>query len=318
MNSILLFAGGLGLLIYGMRMMTSGLESAAGNRLKRVLGTVTKSKLSGVLTGTAVTSLVQSSSAVSVMLIGFVNAGILTLLQAVCVNMGANIGTTVTAQLIAFNLTNAAPFILFAGVLMMFFFKNKTVGKMGVITAGLGMMFIGLMLMTQALEPLKDVPKVSALLLSFNRYPMLAVLDGAVLSALMQSSSAVMGIIQAIALQGMLTLDSAVFLILGLNIGTCITAFIASIGLGKAAKKVAVVNLIFNILGSAIFYIAIVIAPDTLDLVRALSPGNTIRQFANFHTLFNIISTLIFMWFPGWLIKISGYFVKEKTRKQLS
>jgi phosphate:Na+ symporter len=226
---IFLLLGGLGMFLYGMKMMSDGLENVAGDRMRRVLEVLTTDRFRAVAVGAGVTALVQSSSATTVMVVGFVNAGLMTLLQATGVIMGANIGTTITAQLIAFKLSDIAPFILFSGMLMTVFIKKRRIVKIGEIVLGFGILFVGLSLMSQAMEPLQGNESFRNFLVNFKN-PVLGVLIGAVFTAVIQSSSASVGIMQALAISGLIGLDAAVFIVLGQNIGTCVTAIISAIG----------------------------------------------------------------------------------------
>lgn len=224
--------GGLGLFLYGMNLMSEGLETMAGDKLRDVLAKLTSSRFAAVGVGAGVTAVIQSSSATSVMVVGFVNAGLMTLSQAINVCMGANIGTTITAQIVAFNVTQYSPLILFVGVIVMFFGKKRTMKRTGQIIAGLGLIFFGMMTMSNAMAPLRDNPQFVSLLSSFKN-PWIGIVAGVLITAVLQSSSAMMGIAQAFAMQGVLGLDTAVFLILGLNIGACVTPSLQRSGAAK-------------------------------------------------------------------------------------
>ncbi|MFY9568101.1 MAG: Na/Pi symporter, partial [Acetivibrionales bacterium] len=242
---IFMLLGGLGMFLYGMKMMSDGLEKVAGDRMRRVLEVLTTNRFAAVGVGAGVTALVQSSSATTVMIVGFVNAGLMSLLQAAGIIMGANIGTTITAQLIAFKLSDVAPFILFAGMLMTVFVKKKKIARIGEIVLGFGILFVGLSLMSDAMRPLRDNEAFRNFLINFKN-PVIGVLIGAVFTAIIQSSSASVGILQSFALSGLIGLDAAVFVILGQNIGTCVTAVISAIGTSANSKRAAGIHLMFN------------------------------------------------------------------------
>lgn len=293
---IVALLGGLALFLYGMNIMSAGLEAMAGDKLRDVLAKLTSNRFAAVGVGAGVTAVIQSSSATSVMVVGFVNAGLMTLQQAINVCMGANIGTTVTAQIVAFNVTQYSPLILFAGVVMMFFSKKRSVRRAGEIVGGLGLIFYGMMTMSDAMAPLRDNPQFVALLASF-RNPWIGIAAGVLVTAVLQSSSAMMGIIQAFAMQQVLGLDTAVYLILGLNIGACVTPILAALGGTKTAMRAAIGILAFNIIGAMVFLVLAETTP-IVSWVESWTPGQPVRQLANFHTLFNGLTTLIFLAFP--------------------
>lgn len=307
MNAAMIFLllGGLGMFLYGMKMMSDGLERLAGDRMRRVLEVLTNNRFAGVGVGLGVTSIIQSSSATTVMLVGFVNAGLMTLLQATGVIMGANIGTTITAQLIAFKLSDVAPVILFAGMLMSVFVKKRVIERIGNIILGFGVLFVGLSLMAQAMEPLQDSEAFRSFLVSFKS-PVVGVLVGAAFTAVIQSSSASIGILQTLAMIGLIELDSAVYVVLGQNIGTCITAIIAAIGKNTNSKRTAGIHLMFNITGTAVYLVLLALFPRVVGIIESLSPGDVSRQIANFHTFFNVSMTLLLIGFAKqmvWLIE---------------
>jgi phosphate:Na+ symporter len=307
MNAAMIFLllGGLGMFLYGMKMMSDGLERLAGDRMRRVLEVLTNNRFAGVGVGMGVTSIIQSSSATTVMLVGFVNAGLMTLLQATGVIMGANIGTTITAQLIAFKLSDVAPVILFAGMLMSVFVKKRAIERIGNIILGFGVLFVGLSLMAQAMKPLQDSEAFRSFLVSFKS-PVVGVLVGAAFTAVIQSSSASIGILQTLAMIGLIGLDSAVYVVLGQNIGTCITAIIAAIGKNTNSKRTAGIHLMFNITGTVVFLVLLALFPRIVGIIESLSPGDVSRQIANFHTLFNVSMALLLIGFAKqmvWLIE---------------
>lgn len=247
--SILLgLLGGLALFLYGMQMMSSGLEAAAGNRMKQILERLTANRFLGVLVGAGITAAIQSSSATTVMAVGFVNSGMMTLRQAVWIIMGANIGTTITGQLIALDIGQLAPLFAFVGVALVVFFKKPQVHHYGSILAGLGVLFIGMEMMSSSMEPLREWPAFVELVGTFSN-PLVGILAGALFTAVIQSSSASVGILQALAVSGIVGIDSAVYVLFGQNIGTCITALLASVGTSRNAKRTTIIHLMFN--GSA-------------------------------------------------------------------
>ena len=306
-----LLLGGLGMFLYGMKMMSDGLENVAGDRMRRVLEVLTNKRPAAVLVGAGVTAVVQSSSATTVMVVGFVNAGLMTLLQATGVVMGANIGTTITAQLIAFKLSDIAPFFIFIGMLFTVFIKKRVLSRVGEIILGFGILFVGLTLMSQAMEPLQNNEAFRNLLVSFKS-PVVGVLFGAAFTAIIQSSSASVGILQALAAIGLIGFDSAVYVILGQNIGTCVTAILAAIGTSANSKRTAGIHLMFNILGSLIYLGVIAIFPAIITWVASFSPGNVSRQIANFHTLFNVTVTILLFPFAKLMVKLITRIIPEK------
>lgn len=309
--SVFLLLGGLGMFLYGMKMMSDGLENAAGDRMRRVLEVLTGKRWAGVLVGAGTTAIVQSSSATTVMVVGFVNAGLMTLLQATGVIMGANIGTTITAQLIAFKLSDIAPLILFAGMLFTVFIRKRVFARIGEIVLGFGILFVGLTLMSQAMEPLREVEAFRNLLVSFKN-PVVGVLFGAIFTAVIQSSSASIGILQALAGLGLIGLDSAVYVVLGQNIGTCITAILAAIGTSANSRRTAGIHLMFNILGTVIYLAIVAIFPSIISWVASISPDNVSRQIANFHTIFNVTVTLLLFPFAKLMVRLITRIIPEK------
>lgn len=251
-KDLLALLGGLALFLYGMQMMSNGLEAAAGNRMKSILERLTSNRVKGVLVGAGITAVIQSSSATTVMVVGFVNSGLMTLKQAVWVIMGANIGTTITGQLIALDIGAIAPLFAIGGVAAIMFVKNEKVHHISSIFAGLGILFMGMDMMGSAMEPLQNSPAFIQFMTTFKN-PLVGILIGAVFTAVIQSSSASVGILQALAGTGMIPLSSAVYILFGQNIGTCITAVLASIGMKVNAKRTTVIHLMFNIFGSVLF-----------------------------------------------------------------
>ena len=301
MNLSLIFGllGGLALFLYGMQMMSDGLEKAAGDRLKTILEKLTSNRFLGVIVGAVITAIIQSSSATTVMVIGFVNARLMTLRQAVWIIMGANIGTTITGQLVALNISEIAPLFAFAGVVMVVFLKNPRLHPFGSIIAGLGVLFIGMDMMSSSMEPLRESALFVSMITRFAN-PVIGILVGAIFTALIQSSSASLGILQALARSGVIGLDGAVYILFGQNIGTCITAVLASIGTSKEAKQTTIIHLSFNIIGTILFTTICLLTPLTA-VVQGFSPGNAPQQIANMHTLFNVVTTIVLLPFGTYL-----------------
>ena len=300
--------GGLALFLYGMQMMSAGLEAAAGDRMKSILERLTANRFLGVLVGAVITAVIQSSSATTVMVVGFVNSGMMTLRQAVWIIMGANIGTTITGQLIALDVGVLAPLFAFVGVAMVVFVKKPQVRHYGSILAGLGVLFIGMDMMSTAMEPLRDWPAFVELVSTFSN-PLVGILVGAGFTALIQSSSASVGILQALALSGVIGLDSAVFVLFGQNTGTCITAVLASIGTSRNAKRATIIHLLFNIIGTVVFTTLCLVTPllglSLVGGVQSLTPENPAAQIANMHTLFNIVTTFLLLPLGGKLVQLA-------------
>ena len=302
-TDILSLLGGLALFLYGMQMMSDGLEDAAGNRMKQILEKLTGNRFLGVLVGAGITAVIQSSSATTVMVVGFVNSGMMSLQQAVWIIMGANIGTTITAQLITLDIGMLAPLLAFLGVALLVFFKAPKLHHYAKIIAGFGVLFIGMDMMGAAMEPLEHSEAFISLMTTFSN-PIIGILAGAVFTAVIQSSSASVGILQALALNGLLPFSSAVFVLFGMNIGTCITAVLASIGTNRAAKRTTVIHLMFNIIGTFVFTILCLTLPVT-DWISSITPDNPTAQIANMHTIFNIATTLLLIPFGTYMAKFA-------------
>lgn len=309
-NYIMGLLGGLALFLYGMQMMSSGLESAAGNKMKVILEKLTANRFVGVLVGALITAIIQSSSATTVMVVGFVNSGMMTLNQAVWIIMGANIGTTITGQLIALDVGELAPLMAFAGVAAVVFLKNEKIRHVGEIFAGLGILFIGMDMMGSAMKPLAEVEEFVNLLTKFEN-PILGILAGTVFTALIQSSSASVGILQALAGSGVIGLKSAAFVLFGQNIGTCITALLASVGTSRNAKRTTIIHIMFNVFGTCVFTILCLVTP-LVAFMEGLTPGNAPAQIANLHTTFNIVTTLLLLPVGGYLTKLATIILKDK------
>lgn len=307
---ILGFAGGLGLFIYGMQVMASGLQKAAGNSLKKILEVLTKNKFLGVLLGIGVTAIIQSSSATTVMVVGFVNAGLMNLQQTVGIIMGANIGTTVTGWLVSsvqwagvFSPENLAPIAVFIGAALAIFSKKQTVNQIGEILVGFGMLFIGIEMMSTGVEPLQHLPAFKEAFTQFGRNPLLGVLVGAVVTAVIQSSSASVGILQSLSLTGLVSWNSAVYIIMGQNIGTCVTALLSSVGTSKNAKGAAYIHLLFNVIGSVFFSILAAIFFTFYHDFGFQKIGMV--EISLIHTGFNIANTVIMFPFSGLFVKMA-------------
>ena len=310
-TNVLALLGGLALFLYGMQMMSSGLEAAAGNRMKRILEKLTSNRILGVLVGAGITAVIQSSSATTVMVVGFVNSGMMTLRQAVWIIMGANIGTTITGQLIALDVGEIAPLMAFIGVALVVFIKKPTVRYWGQIVAGLGILFLGMNMMSDSMLPLRESEAFIGLMTQFSN-PLLGILAGTVFTALIQSSSASVGILQTLAKSGLIGLDSAVYVLFGQNIGTCITAVLASIGTSCNAKRTTIIHLLFNVIGTTLFTVVCMCTPLT-SWVAGWTPDNPSAQIANMHTLFNVVTTLLLLPFGSYLASLATKILPEKT-----
>lgn len=298
--------GGLALFLYGMNLMGTGLQKAAGNRLKKLIEVLTNNRLMGVIVGALVTMVIQSSSATTVMVVGFVNAGLMSLPQAAGVIMGANIGTTVTAQLIAFKLTDYAPLAVAIGVAVWMVAKKKKAKDVAEILIGFGILFIGMDMMGNGLGPLAEIPAFSNVMMSLNN-PVLGMLVGLGLTTLVQSSSASIGLLQALAGQGLLNINMAFPILFGDNIGTTTTAMISSIGANKTAKRAAIIHFLFNLTGTIIFMTVLRIPIQ--NIVARISPNDVQRQIANAHTMFNLVNVVIQLPFANLLVKAAQMLV---------
>lgn len=306
---LLSFFAGIGLFLYGISAMGEGLEYAAGSKMKKILGALTKNRLLAVLMGTLVTALIQSSSATTVMVVGFVNAGLMNLAQAVGVIMGANIGTTVTSVLIAMDLSMIAPVALFLGVFVMLFVKKDFIKHIAQTIAGFGMLFWGLDTMSAAMEPLRDSEVFVYFMTNYSN-PVVGILIGVVITAVIQSSSASIGILQALAVQGLVPIDFAIYILLGQNIGTCVTAMLSSVGAKTNSRRTAVMHLLFNILGTIIFLPITAFTPYT-SLLERIS-DNVSVQISAAHIIFNVVSTVLLFPFANWIIKMACLLVPDK------
>ena len=315
-KSLFTFAGGLGMFLYGMNIMADGLQKGAGNKMKQLMGFLTNNRIIGVLVGALVTAIIQSSSATTVMVVGFVNAGIINLTQAVGVIMGANIGTTVTGWLVSMNEWGAflkpdffAPVLIAIGAFILMFAKRSGKRTVGEILVGFGVLFVGLSFMSGAISPYSDSPIFATAFRVLGGNPFLGILTGAIVTAIIQSSSASVGILQTLALNGMVTWNSAVYITLGQNIGTCVTALLSSAGANKTAKRAAVIHLLFNTIGAVVFGVAMFIIFHINPTFASSSIDSV--QISIFHTVFNITNTLILFPFANKLVQLSGLIVRE-------
>lgn len=299
--------GGLGLFLFGMSFMGTALQKAAVSKMRGILAALTNNRIIGVLVGCVVTIVVQSSSATTVMTVGFVNAGLMNLSQAIGVIMGANIGTTITAQMVAFNLTDIAPLVVGLGVAFYYGSKKKRVKEIAEIFIGFGILFLGMAYMRSAISPLKESPVFMDALMNF-RNPVIGIITGFVITAVLQSSSATTALLIAVAGSGHLTIEMAYPILFGENIGTCVTAMLASIGAHKTAKRAALMHLVFNVVGTIIFMLFLRIPVQYL--VQIISPTHIERQIANAHTLFNIISVIIMFPFANQIVRLSEKLIK--------
>ena len=308
-QNFLLFAGGIGLFLFGIKFMGDGLELAAGSKLKKLLEVLTSNRFLAVLVGFVVTAVIQSSSATTVMVIGFVNAGLMNLAQAVGVIMGANIGTTVTSVLIALDLTDIAPLAIFIGVILMIFFKKKMTTHIGQIICGFGLVFLGMSTMSSSMEPLRDFQPFQDFIINAKN-PFMGVMIGLVMTAIIQSSSATIGILQALASQNLVPIEFAVYVLFGMNIGTCVTALISTAGTKVNSKRAAVIHLLFNIIGTGIFMLVSAYTPY-IEWLKTLN-DSTMVQISIAHIIFNVVSTVVLFPFANVLVKLSCRLVPGK------
>ncbi len=307
-------AGGLGLFLFGMELMSDSIEKVAGAKLRRILEIFTTNRFMGMIVGIIFTGIIQSSSACTVMVVSFVNSGLMNLYQAAGVILGANIGTTITSQLVSFNLSKIAPLILLVGVVVMMFTKKEKVRKVAEVVVGFGILFVGLSTMSQAMANMKNEPQVVNLLMSLKN-PFLATLMGFALTAVIQSSSVTVSIVLLLANQDLLPLPITLYIILGCNIGACATAMLASMTGKKDAKRAALIHLLFNIIGTVIIYIALFVAGDQIvELIKSISADNG-RFVANAHTMIKIAQVIMLFPFTGWLVKMTYLIVPGEDQK---
>ena len=305
--------GGLALFLHGMQMMSSGLEAAAGNQMKSVLERLTSNRFLGILVGALITTAVQSSSATTVMVVGFVNAGMMTLNQAVWLIMGANVGKTTTGLLIALDVGALAPPVAFVGVALMVFTKKARLQHIGQLLAGLGILFVGMDMMSAAMEPLREVPAFVHLMATLSN-PILGILFGALFTALIQSSAASVGILQTLAAAGVVEFSGAVYVLFGQNIGTCITAVLASFGTSRDAKRATCVHILFNVIGTVIFTVVVMVTPLTA-MIEAAVPA-PMAQIAVMHVIFNLATTILLIPFGNALAKLATRILPDRPQPE--
>jgi len=303
--------GGLGLFLFGMQMMASGMQKAAGDKLRRILEVLTSNPYIATVTGIIVTVLVQSSTTTTIMVVGFANAGLMTLTQAVGTILGANIGTTITAQMVSFQIGVVIFPAIGLGAFLNFFGINRFYKHIGQGILGFGLLFLGMSIMSDAMSPLRDFPPFLNMLTSFGRVPLLGILAGALFTAAVQSSSAASGVIIALTLQGLVDTPSAIAMILGTNVGTCISAILASIGTSLAARRAALAHVLFNIFGVVLI---LIIFNPFLDLIQHTGTNIT-RQVANAHTIFNVLNTLVMFPFLKLFVRLITYLVPGEELK---
>lgn len=307
-------AGGLGLFLFGMELMSDSIEKVAGARLRRILEIFTTNRFMGMIVGIIFTGIIQSSSACTAMVVSFVNAGLMNLYQAAGVIFGANIGTTITSQLVSFNLSKIAPVILLIGVLIAMFVSKEKIKQFGEVIAGFGILFVGLQTMSQAMASMKDVPQIVDLLSSL-RNPLLATLVGMVLTSVIQSSSVTVSIVLLLAQQDLLALPICVYIILGCNIGACTTALLASLAGKKDAKRAALIHFWFNVIGTVIIYVIMFVAETpVIRMIQFISADNG-RFVANAHTIIKIFQVIILFPFSGWIVKLASFCVPGEDKK---
>ena len=317
MNSFEIFTGifgGLGLFLYGMKLMSDGLENIAGEKLKSILEKITSNKIMGVLVGTSVTAIIQSSSAITVMVVSFVNAGLMTLGQATGVILGSNIGTTITAQMVSLKLEVIAPIFIGIGAIVIVVTKNKKVKALAYIALGIGVLFIEMGLMSSSLKPVSELAIFNKFILLVGKNSILGVLIGILITAILQSSSATTGILVALAVSGNLDMSVAFPIILGCNIGTCITAILAGLTANRIAKKAALLHLFFNIFGTILF---LPFSDKVVMIVQYLTPDNVARQVANAHTIFNVVITIFILPISKYFVKLVNKILPDDGRRQV-
>lgn len=314
------FVGGLGMFLYGMHVMADGLQKSAGGKMKQLLGILTNHRILGVLVGALVTAVIQSSSATTVMVVGFVNAGIISLTQAVGVIMGANIGTTITAWVVSMSEWGEmlkpeffAPLLIGVGAFIVLFSSKERLRQVGEILVGFGVLFIGLSFMSASITPYKDAPIFATAFQVLGKNPVLGILTGAAVTAIIQSSSASVGILQTLALNGVVSWNSAIYITLGQNIGTCVTALLSSAGANRTAKRAAVIHLLFNVIGAVVFGILMFI----VFTVNPAFAGGRVSSvgISVFHTVFNITNTLLLFPFAKQLVTLSGRIIRERPER---
>ena len=307
--------------LYGMNIMADGLQKSAGGRMQKLMSFLTKNRLMAILVGAGITAIIQSSSATTVMVVGFVNAGMLELTQAVGVIMGANIGTTITAWIVSMSEWGSvmkpeffAPLLLGIGAFLVLFTKSEKKKKIGEILVGFSILFIGLSFMSDAIKPYREAPVFAKAFAVLGKNPVLAILAGTVVTAIIQSSSASVGILQTLALNGVVNWQSAVFITLGQNIGTCVTALLSSAGAGKNAKRASCIHLLFNVIGAVVFGIIMFIL-FSFNKAWGASTINSV-EISIFHTIFNVLNTLMLIPFADKLVRLSTYIIRDNKEDE--
>ena len=307
-----LLLGGLALFLHGMNIMTEALKTVAGSRMKSFLKSMTRNRWTSLLAGTGITALIQSSSVTTVLAVGFVSAGLLSFQSTLGVLLGANLGTTITAQIIAFKITSASWAMIALGYLFTIVFARKTYKEVGTIILGLGLIFLGMSVMGEATEPLKSFPPFIELMQELDNY-LLAIVIGTLFTAAVQSSSATTGVVIVLASQGLVSVDGGIALILGANIGTCVTAVLSAIGKPRAAMRVAMAHVFFKVVG-VLLWLAFI--PQLKELVELIAAENPARQIANAHTIFNFANTFFFIWLVHPVAKLVLWLVPERKTKE--
>ena len=317
-TSLVGLCAGMAIFLYSIKMTSSSLESIAGNKMKDILAKLTGNRFVGVGVGAGVTALIQSSTATTVMVIGFVNAGMMNLHSALWIIMGANIGTNITSQLIAFDVGAFAPIVALVGAFFCILSKNKKLKILGEIVTGIGFIFLSMSMMTSSMEPLSQLPKIKEIFASINN-PILGILTGILFVFVIQSSAGGLGVLQAMAMSSagasLISLEQAMFIIFGLNIGTCFHAVLAAIGGSRNAMRAALMHLIFNVFGTVLFSVLALILP-VAKMVAWLSPDDLARQFANMHLVFNVVATILLLPVGGIIVKVVNLILPEKSSEQ--
>lgn len=316
MSIVISLLGGLGLFLFGMKLMSEGLEKAAGAKMRNILEVMTKNRFVGVVVGALFTAVIQSSSATTVMVVSFVNAQLMTLSQAAGVIMGANIGTTITSQLVSLDLSGIAPIFLFIGVIMVMFSKKQIVRKIGEVVLGFGVLFMGLNIMSSSMETLRESPTIVGILGNLKN-PFLAILVGFVVTAIIQSSSVTVSIVLLMATQGLLTLPICFFTIMGCNIGACASALLASLSGKKDAKRAALIHFLFNVFGTIILSIILLLGMEYVEMgIRYISGDNIGRCVANAHTIFKVFQVIVLFPFADGLVKLTNLIIPGKDKEE--
>jgi len=309
------FVGGLGMFLYGMHIMADGMQKTAGGKMQQFLSKITDNRFTAIMLGALITAIIQSSGATTVMVVGFVSAGVLTLVQAVGVIMGANIGTTVTAQLVSFNIEKYAPIAIGIGMVFWFFTKKKNIKNISEILIGFGILFVGMNFMKEAAAPVSEMSQVHDAMLYLSKNPVLGILAGFLITGTIQSSSASIGILIVLASQGLLPITAALPVLYGDNIGTCVTSLLSTIGASRNARRAAIMHLCFNVIGTLLFII--VLSKPIVALVTSIDPTNVPRQIANAHTLFNVVNVIVLLPFSTYLVKLATKLVPYTEDEEL-